>query len=437
LLLTLPLAVVVLFSRPAGAQQYSITDLGTLGGTTSSGGGISASGEVTGYAYTIPDATGFYSIYAFMYAPGGPMTSLGDPFVGVVTPGSEGFAINASGQVTGGALAAPDMNGVETFHAFLYSGGAMIDLGTLAGSACNPSNGCSSTGNAINAVGQVVGTSTTAQGAQHAFLYTPAKKGMIDLQTPAGGTFSTGQGINASGWVTGESNIRPPAFSGFLYIPGTPPSGTGLVTGFNDLGTLGGPDNYGGLAINANGWVTGESDVAGGDSHAYIYIPGTPLPGTNLVQGMNDLGSLGGAESVGRAINASGQVTGFSWTASFPNVTPHAFLYSDGKMLDLNKLVANDPLAPYVTLTDSTGINDSGCIVANGVDSRTGHYHAYLLSPGGGCALPPGQAYSLTSIGVLYSAQLSHNVVNVSGLPPGLKFNPSNNIISGSITSPV
>ena len=49
-------------------------------------------------------------------------------------------------------------------------------------------------------------------------------------------------------------------------------------------------------------------------------------------------------------------------------------------MTDLNTIVsATDPLQPYVTLTDAGGINDNRLIVANGVDSRTGQQHAYLL----------------------------------------------------------
>jgi hypothetical protein len=48
-------------------------------------------------------------------------------------------------------------------------------------------------------------------------------------------------------------------------------------------------------------------------------------------------------------------------------------------MRDLNSMI--DPaIAVYVTLISGRGINDDGWIVANGVDSRTGKTHAYLLS---------------------------------------------------------
>ena len=42
---------------------------------------------------------------------------------------------------------------------------------------------------------------------------------------------------------------------------------------------------------------------------------------------MQDLGTLGGRYSIGDAVNASGQVVGFSDTASSPD---HAFLCSGG-----------------------------------------------------------------------------------------------------------
>src|ERR1700722_16389230 len=71
---------------------------------------------------------------------------------------------------------------------------SVTDLGTLGGG--------SSTGYAINASGQVTGVAVTANGALHAFLYTPGS-GMTDLGTLGGGE-SKGYGIKESGKETGE-----------------------------------------------------------------------------------------------------------------------------------------------------------------------------------------------------------------------------------------
>ena len=72
-----------------------------------------------------------------------------------------------------------------------------------------------------------------------------------------------------------------------------------------DLGTLGGTDSSG-AAINALGQVTGELRTADGHSHAFRWTPSG---------GMQDLGTLGGTDSPGRDINALGQITGDAQTA--------------------------------------------------------------------------------------------------------------------------
>ena len=104
--------------------------------------------------------------------------------------GSEsiGFDINSAGQVTGYSETPRDENGTA-YHAFLYtgtpgSGGAMVDLGTLAGKAY-------SFGVAINDRGQIAGycDDDFGDGAPRAFLYTG---------TPgSGGTFWSKRMISA------------------------------------------------------------------------------------------------------------------------------------------------------------------------------------------------------------------------------------------------
>jgi probable HAF family extracellular repeat protein len=58
-------AFLSLFAADAlAAPMYHVTDLGTLGGTTSYGRGINASGQVTGEATTTDGAT-----HAFLWTP--------------------------------------------------------------------------------------------------------------------------------------------------------------------------------------------------------------------------------------------------------------------------------------------------------------------------------------------------------------------------------
>jgi probable HAF family extracellular repeat protein len=90
---------------------------------------------------------------------------------------------------------------------------------------------------------------------------------------------------------------------------------------------------------------------------------------------MADLGTLGGSSSYATAINDSGQVVG--------GTGGHAFLYDNGKMVDLNTLISSG--SGWV-LESATAINDSGQIVGCGTNSR-GKTDAFLLTP-----LLPGDA---------------------------------------------
>ncbi len=325
----------------ANAQQYSVTDLGTLGGSTSYGTGINATGQVAGTSST---ASGNW--HAFVYA-NGTMEDLGT--LGTSLPESWGYGINAIGQVTGYSYIS--FGNYNLAHAFLYGSGAMQDLGTLGGSIDQ------SWGYAINASGQVTGESDTANVyIDHAFLYSSGT--MQDIGT-LGGPTTGGFGLNNSGQVTGVSQIASDNNNhAFLYNSGN----------MQDLGTLGGPESFG-TAINASGQVTGDSTPAGSvvNHHAFLYSNGTML----------DLGTLGGPESSGLAINASGQVTGISDTPTFNDA--HAFLYSNDQMVDLNTFIGS--AASIYLLSYGNAINDAGQIVVNAIVNATGDTHALILTP--------------------------------------------------------
>ena len=245
-----------------------MADLGTLGGTSSAGFAINAAGQVAGESLTPSDA----AQHAFRYTgtPGsaGAMADLGT----LGGDNSFGTSINGSGQVAGYS---DTVSGSADRHAFRYtgtpgSGGAMADLGTLGG--------IYSQGNAINDSGQVAGTSRTTragQAPQHAFRYTstPGSGGMmVDLGTFGGlySTYSAGLGINNSGQVVGTSATADGDDHAFRYT-GTPGSGGKMA----DLGTLGGANSQG-FAINVAGQVAGSSYTAGDTAeHAFLYT-GTP-----------------------------------------------------------------------------------------------------------------------------------------------------------------
>jgi hypothetical protein len=73
-------------------------------------------------------------------------------------------------------------------------------------------------------------------------------------------------------------------------------------------------------------------------------------------------------------------VTGWSDTIGY--TASHRFLSDGTTMHDLNAIIdPAEPLQSFVTLFVGVDINDLGQILANGFDSRTGEFHAYLVSP--------------------------------------------------------
>ena len=183
----------------ASPPQYSLTVLGSLGGSLSAGGGINASGQVAGVSYL----TGDNSYHAVRWT-GTTPTDLGT----LGGTWSNAFSINASGQIAGESY----LTGDNSVHAVRWTGTTPTDLGTLGGNV--------SQANAINDSGQVAGWSSTStnMNAFHAVRWTGTTP--TDLGT-LGGTNSIGYGINAYGDVTGNSDITGDTTQhAFLYTGG-------------------------------------------------------------------------------------------------------------------------------------------------------------------------------------------------------------------------
>jgi probable HAF family extracellular repeat protein len=89
--------------------------------------------------------------------------------------------------------------------------------------------------------------------------------------------------------------------------------------------------------------------------------------------GMVSLGAFSeSGSSEGWAVNDAGQVVGSSENL--------AFIYTDGKMYDLNTLIdPAHPLPAGVTLHMASDINNQGCIIAGG--GGNGEFGDYLLCP--------------------------------------------------------
>ncbi len=328
----------------SAAVQFTVTDLGTLGGTFSIANGINAAGQVVGLTATAGDATQ----RAFLWQAGS-LRDLGT--LGGTDSGAAG--INAAGQVVGGAEPAAGAYS----HGFVWQSGAMQDLGTLGG------NGSMARG--VNAAGQVVGYADTRTGARHAFRWQSGA--MQDLGTLDGGD-SYGIGINAAGQVVGYAYTNAGGSivnHAFLWQAGT----------MYDLGTLGGGYSAAN-AINDAGQVVGDSSLNASTSHAFLWQGG----------GMQDLGTLGGSYSSASGINAAGQVVGVSSNA---DNRQHGFIgTAQTGLMDLNQLLVSGSGA---TISSAAGINDAGQIAATAT-MASGQRHAVMLTPTGSVAWTKGGA---------------------------------------------
>ena len=331
-----PTAVLVascslLFARSSLATTYQITDLGTLGGSTSYAFGVNIHGEVVGSSLTASGAE-----HVFMYQ-NGVMTDLG-----VLNSGdtfSRAYGVNDSGVISGQSVGA-------TSSPFYYSGGQMQFAGSLGGNYGFATK--------INNAGQIVGISSDANGVTNAFRDTGGT--LLDLgDLSAAQPYSIAYGTNSSGDVTGYSSTSASNSDAFLYRNGS----------MQDLGNL--YSNSQGDAVNDADYVVGASQVdSAGDEHAFLWHSGV----------MTDLGTTAGyPTSQASDINSLNQIVGTLVDLS-DGTQNHGFLDSNGTMVDLNTLL---PVDSGWVLHDAQGIDDLGQIVGYG--TIDGQSHAYLLSP--------------------------------------------------------
>src|SRR3981081_3640751 len=325
--------LITAMSSFCAAQTYTITDLGTLSaGGYSVARSINATAEVTGAAGN--NNSNLSSVFSYS---NGAMTNLGT----LGGPSGIGNGINASGRIAGYST-----NSAGSYKAFLATSGKLTDIGDLGGG--------SAVAYGINDVGQVVGSAVTAKGENHPFLYSNGK--MIDLGTlgsSGNSWWNVAASINNSGTVVGSSYVAQGNFLGFVGRNGK----------MTKMGPLGGSWSQA-YAINNKGQITGQAYLKNGLAHAFITSGGTLVDRGPISAPVSTTGGL--------SVNHSGVVVGYS---TFSN-TYHAFVYSGGKMKDLNKLI---PAGSGWVLLDADSINDSGQIVGAGM--RNGQQHGFLLTP--------------------------------------------------------
>jgi probable HAF family extracellular repeat protein len=260
-------------------------------------------------------------------------------------PVAQGF--NSRGEVVGYFAAGGGR------RAFVLSGGAVRELGTLGGS--------DSVATLINDGSLVAGDSTTADGSHHGFV---VRNVLTDLGS-LGGSDTVPFAISPRGLITGESQRAAQVFAAHAFVWN--PAGGPM----KDLGSLGG--NYSrGQAIDDSGFVAGFSTLVPSDEkiHAFTW------DGTT----MTDLGAAPGLPwSAVTGRNAAGTMVGNIYDVPSPTAKIfeiHAFVYARNTIIDLNS-VAQSP----VVLRTALGIDDAGRILCTDGQVGAVRAHALLLNP--------------------------------------------------------
>jgi probable HAF family extracellular repeat protein len=223
-------------------------------------------------------------------------------------------------------------------------------------------------------------------GLDHAFLWT-ASGGMQDLGVPAGYIQSFANAISRNGQIAGyflNANEQPTAA---VWTP---------ATGWRTLSKRLNPKYSIAYGINSAQQVVGVTEVPGTNvPHAFLWTAAT---------GMQDLGTLGGANSFAYGINDSGEVVGGSLTATGAG---HAFLWTQaGGMQDLGALDAGG----FNPGSTAFAINDKGIVAGSSVPKddfseavfwRNGHIYTLkgIGPPDPGQSGPSSIAYAINNVG--------------------------------------
>lgn len=325
--------VIALSAGAAAAQVGEITPLPSLGGAGSLAFGTNDAGEVVGEA-ELADGT----VHAVRWV-GGVPTDLG-----AIDGNSSAWAINNSGQIVGWSDA-----GASPRTAMLWEGGGWTDLGADMNAVG------SSVGWDINDNGLVVGQASITGGFSKGFVWSGPGTGLAGGTVP-GYNGGANKGVNGSGVVVGH---------GFFFgDPDTAMMGVPDGRGGYDAQEIG-PSGYTfsiAHSINDAGTIIGLANLTNGPWSAAVFTLDRDNPVVLL-------GSLPGFEnSEAYDINEAGVIVGSTLDDDFL-MDPHAWVYFDGRMHDLNDFLAPDQ-SEWDVLVSAQSINAAGDIAGFGWNSR-------------------------------------------------------------------
>jgi len=366
-------------SARTGRASYHVTNLPSLGGASSVGNSINNRGWVAGRSNLAGDQRRHATLWRGedildLGTLGGPNSAVLWPVKndrGIISGISQAAQRDPLGENWSCAVFFPAATG--TGHkcvGFRWEAGVMRPLPPLGGT-----NGFAT---GTNNLGQTVGwaenkvrdsTCVAPQVLQfRAVVWGPGRAQIRELPPLPGDTVSSATALNDRGQVVGISGFCDQAVGRFSAIHAVLWQHGKVVP----LGTLGGVAWNTPMSINQRGDVVGFSNVSAADGgnfhpHAFLRTSGGTIRDLHTLKGDVTSQALG--------INERRQVVGTSCDA---RGNCRAFLWQNGVMTDLNKLVGRgyDDL-----LTTANDIDDVGRITGQAQDGTTGRYLAFEAKP--------------------------------------------------------
>jgi probable HAF family extracellular repeat protein len=374
--LVLTAALLLAGSAQGARAGYVVTNLGSLGGTSSFGASINDRGWVAGSSNLPGDQVQHAALWR-----GGALTdlgTLGGSNSGVLWPVKNDRGLVSGISQTAQADSLGERWSCSAFFpaatavghqclGFAWQDGVMRPLPTLGGTngfATGANNSNEIVGWAENTVHDP--TCVPPQVLQfRAVEWGPGASDIRELPPLPGDTVSAATAINNIGQVVGISGIcdravgRFSAIHNVLWQDGQP----------IDLGSLGGVAWNTPMAIDDRGDVVGfanASAAAGGSfaAHAFLWTKAA---------GMQDLGTLpGDTTSQALGVNDRGEIVGTSCDADF---NCRAVIWRNG---EINELVASGYVGALLTAND---IDASGRITGQAFDPMSGSLVAFVARP--------------------------------------------------------